>query len=326
MTSHASRLRIGVPASLSGKHARFGGQVRIGLEVWQSLDPSVELVVEDDHSEPGSLDVVLPRLAGQCDLLLGPYSTQLMRRAGRIGAALDRLIWNHGGSGDDVQAANPGYVVSVQTPAGRYAEPFVRHLAESGDLSPLRIVCGKGRFALQVAEGAARAAHEVGIPVVLGGLVDDSWNLFCAGSFDEDVEVVRRAHRPRVVCAVAAGVREFGASVGDPIGIYGVGQWFPGGGGEVALGVSEAEFVAAYERRTGVPPNYLAVQGVAAAIIATHCAVRAGGTGREELWSAAAGLETATLFGDFAIDPGTGRQTRHRAVLTRWEEQGPVSV
>ncbi|MFG6195946.1 hypothetical protein [Nonomuraea sp. JJY05] len=324
MTS--SRLRIGVPVSLSGKHARFGGQVRLGLDVWQSFDPSVELVVEDDHSEPGSLDVVLPRLAGHCDLLLGPYSTQLMRRAGRIAAALDRLIWNHGGSGDDVQAANPGHVVSVQTPAGRYAEPFVRRLAESGDHSPLRIVSGKGRFALQVAEGAARAAHAVDIPVVFGGPVDDSWNLFCAGSFDEDVEVVRQAGRARTICAVAAGVREFGAAVGDPRGIYGVGQWFPGGAGEVAFGVSEREFVAAYEKRTGVPPNYIAVQGVAAAIIATYCAARAGGTGRAELWTAAAGLEAATLFGDFAIDPGTGLQTGHRTVLTRWESQGPVAA
>ncbi|MEV1167229.1 ABC transporter substrate-binding protein [Nonomuraea sp. NPDC049784] len=315
-----------MPVSLSGKHARFGEQVEAGLEVWQALNPSVELIVEDDCSEPGTLDVILPRLAGQCDLLLGPYSTQLMRRAAGLGAALDQLIWNHGGSGDNVQAARPGHVVSVLTPASRYAEPFIRHLVETGDRSPLRIVHGKGGFARQVAEGAARAANEQGIPVVRGGLVEDSWNLLSAGSFDEDVEVVKRAGRSRVVCAVAAGVREFGAAVGDPRGIYGIGQWFPGLGGEAAVGISEGDFLAAYRDRAGKLPDYPAVQAVAAAIIATHCAERAGGTGRAELWSAAAGLETVTLFGDFAIDPRTGAQTGHRTALTRWESAGPVAV
>ncbi|MEQ4715674.1 ABC transporter substrate-binding protein [Nonomuraea sp. B19D2] len=315
-----------MPVSRSGKHARFGRQVGLGLEVWRALNPSVELIVEDDRSEPGTLDVALPRLAGQCDLLLGPYSTQLMRRAGGIGAALGCLIWNHGGAGDDVQTAHPGHVVSVLTPASRYAEPFIRHLVRSGDRSPLRIVYGKGGFARQVADGAARAANEQGIPVVRGGLVEDSWNLLCAGSFDEDVEAVKKAGRSRVVCAVAAGVREFGAAVGDPRGIYGIGQWFPGLAGEAAVGISERDFLAAYHDRAGEPPDYPAVQAVAAAIIAIHCAERAGGTGRAELWSVAAGLRTVTLFGDFAIDPGTGLQTGHRTALTRWESDGPVAV
>ncbi|MFB9626636.1 ABC transporter substrate-binding protein [Nonomuraea helvata] len=319
-------LRIGAPVSLSGRHARFGEQVELGLTTWRALDPSVELIIEDDRSEPGTLDVVLPRLAGQCDLLLGPYSTQLMRRAARLGAALNHLIWNHGGAGDDVQAARPGHVVSVLTPASRYAEPFIRHLVEIGDLSPLRIMYGKGGFARQVADGAARAANEQGIPVVRGGPVEDSWNLLCAGSFDEDVAAVGRAGRSRVVCAVAAGVREFGTAVGDPRGVYGIAQWFPGLGGEPAVGISERDFLDAYRERAGRPPDYPAAQAVAAAIIAAHCAERAGGTRRAELWPAAADLRTATLFGDFAIDPRTGAQTAHRTVLIRWESDGPVAV
>ncbi|KAB8196683.1 ABC transporter substrate-binding protein [Nonomuraea phyllanthi] len=317
---------VGAPVSLSGRLAMFGAQVRLGLEVWQRLRPSVDLLIEDDHGEPRSLDVVLPRLAGRCDLLLGPYSTLLMRRAGDIATALDRLIWNHGGAGDDVQTAHPRHVVSVPTPASRYAEPFVRHLAETGDRSTLRIVHGKGGFARQAAEGASRAAHEHGIPVVHGGPVEDGWNLFCAGSFEEDVELVKRARHSPAVCAVAAGVREFASAVDDPRGIYGVGQWFPGGGHHAALGVSEREFVAAYQDRTGEPPSYPAVQAVAAAILATHCADLAGGHSRAELRAVVAGLETSTLFGDFAIDPRTGRQTGHRTVLTRWGEGGPVAV
>ncbi|MET8047501.1 hypothetical protein ABZU75_07840 [Streptosporangium sp. NPDC005286] len=66
---------------------------------------ALELVAEDDQSDPKVLEAVLCGLANRCDILLGPYSTRLMRRAGNLAAELGRLIWNHGGSGDDVEAA-----------------------------------------------------------------------------------------------------------------------------------------------------------------------------------------------------------------------------
>ncbi|MGP3912826.1 hypothetical protein [Nonomuraea sp. 10N515B] len=322
------RLRIGVPLSLSGRYARFGEQVGLGLDIWRGFNPSMELIAEDDRSDPEVLEGVLRRLSPRCDLLLGPYSTRLMRRAGRIAAELDRLIWNHGGSGDDVEAAHPGHVVSVLTPTSRYAEPFVRHL---GNRDPLWIAEGKGSFGRQVAAGAQACADELGIPVIRVGPGDalpgdGSWNLLCAGSFDEDVEVIKRAWSPRVVCAVAAGVREFGDAVDDPRGIYGVGQWFPGSGGEAAIGMGERDFVLAYRDRSGRSPDYPAVQAAATAIIATHCAAEAGSAEREEVWAVAGALETSTLFGAFAIDPRTGLQVGHRAVLTRWEADGPVAV
>ncbi|MGP3958232.1 ABC transporter substrate-binding protein [Nonomuraea sp. 3N208] len=302
----------------------------LGLEVWRSLDDSAEVIVEDDRSDPDVLEHVLRALSERCDILLGPYSTGLARRAGDVVAGLDRLLWNHGGSGDDVEAAHPGYVVSVPTPTSRYAEPFVRHLAESGNRSRLWIAEGKGSFGRQVAGGAEACAREWGIPVSRIGSGDSlpaygEWNLLCAGSFDEDVEVIKQAGGPRVVCAVAAGVRDFGEAMDEPRGIYGVGQWFPGGG-YAELGVSEREFLDAYRERSGTFPDYPAVQAVATAIIATHCAAEAGSTGPEELWGVAAALETTTLFGAFAIDPHTGLQVGHRAVLTRWEADGPVAV
>ncbi|HEX4812808.1 MAG TPA: ABC transporter substrate-binding protein [Nonomuraea sp.] len=317
-------LRLGAALSLSGRHARFGRQAGLGLEVWRSLGGGAEVTVEDDRSDPDVLEQVLRGLAGRCDVLLGPYSSQLARRAGDVAAGLDRLLWNHGGSGDDVGTAHPGHVVSIPTPAGRYAEPFLDHLAASGDLSPLWIAEGRGRFGRQVAAGAAARAAERGIPVVRaapGAALPESgsWNLLCAGSFEEDVEVITRAGRPGVVCAVAAGVREFGTAVGDPRGVYGIGQWCPGRGAEPLIGVTERDFVEAYEARAGVPPDYPAVQAAAAAIVAVHCAGLAGDTARERLWPVAAALETRTLFGAFLIDPGTGAQVGHRAVLTRWQ-------
>lgn len=85
MTSH-QRVRVGACLSLSGAFARFGAQAARGLETWQSLDGAADLVVEDDRSDPGTLEAALRYVAPRCDVLLGPYSTRLMRAARRLAA------------------------------------------------------------------------------------------------------------------------------------------------------------------------------------------------------------------------------------------------
>jgi hypothetical protein len=296
-------------------------QAAAGLAAWRALDGDAELVIEDDGSDPARLAVAIRSVAGRCDLLLGPYSTQLMRSAARALADGDGVIWNHGGSGDDVCAALPGRIVSVPTRAGRYAEPFLRLVAGSGARAPLWIAAGRGSFGRQVAAGAASFASSLGLEVWRSGPppAGGEWDLLSAGVFEDDVGMVRRALAapapPRRVCSVAAGVRDFAGAVATPDGVYGVAQWFPGSSGSALLGPGEAEFLAAFG---GSAPDYPAVQAAAAAVVATHCARLAGDTAPGPLWTAAAGLDTSTLFGGFRIDGSTGVQVAHETVLVRW--------
>jgi ABC-type branched-subunit amino acid transport system substrate-binding protein len=329
------RLRVGACLSLSGRYARFGRQAARGLDVWRSLDGAADLIVEDDRSDPRTLEAALPWVAARCDVLLGPYSTRLTRAAGRLAAGAGWLMWNHGGSGDDVEAAYPGHIVSVLSPASQYAEPFIRHLAARPNATPLWIAHGRGSFGRQVAAGAEASARRAGIETARlrpGDAVPPGppkrWDLFSAGSFEEDVALVRRARaapgRPRAVCAVAAGVREFRAAAGDVEGAFGVGQWFPGVVRAARLGPAEGEFLAAYAAAGGAVPDYPAVQAAAGAVLAVHCARQAGGSARDLLWDAALALDTQTLFGGFRIRPSDGVQAGHQAVLVRWTAEGPV--
>jgi hypothetical protein len=73
-------------------------------------------------------------------------------------------------------------------------------------------------------------------------------------------------------------------------------------------------------------PDYPAVQAVAGAVLATHCARQAGSVTRDALWAAACALDTSTLFGGFRIDPVTGAQVKHRTVLVRWGAEGPFAM
>lgn len=336
----AARLRIGACLSLTGRFGQFGRQAALGLEGWRSLDGTAELLIEDDRSDRRTLEAILPDVAGRCDILLGPYSTILMRAAGHIAAGHDRLIWNHGGSGDDVERAHPGHVVSVLTPTSRYAEPFLRHIAAgAGQPRPLVIVTGPGSFGRQVTDGAAKTADQLGLRPVRAEAGDqlppaaapDGWDLFSAGVFEQDAGLVAKVlslpDPPLRVCAIAAGVREFAHAVSNPGGVFGIAQWFPGASHKAVIGPGEDDFLRAYAVAGGGVPDYPAVQAAAGAALAVHCARLAGSTGRGELWAAASELDTSTLFGGFRIGHD-GAQTGHQTVLVRWSDGrlGPVGA
>jgi ABC-type branched-subunit amino acid transport system substrate-binding protein len=335
MTDHLDhQIRVGACLSLSGRYARFGSQAARALEVWRALDGHVDLVIEDDQSDLDVLRRILPRVAGASDVLLGPYSTQLVRAAAAMASAEGWLLWNHGGSGDDVENSHAGYLISLLTPASRYPEHFIRRVLNRKDIE-LWIVSAKGSFGRQVAEGADRAARRAGIRtrrLEHGGAwpsrtPSEPWALFSAGTFEQDVETVRRARDhpdpPRMIGAVAAGVQEFAAEVEHPDGIYGVGQWFPGAvANSPEIGPSESNFLTAYANRTKTRIDYPGVQAIAGAALAVHCARSTGTTGPQRLWAEAAALDTETLFGGFKIDPVTGAQLKHEAVLVRWGRGG----
>lgn len=80
------------------------------------------------------------------------------------------------------------------------------------------------------------------------------WTLLSAGTFEEDTQAVLQArnlpHAPRLICAVAAGVREFNQIISEPAGIFGIAQWFPRNGPPAAVGPSEDEFLSAYLKMT----------------------------------------------------------------------------
>jgi hypothetical protein len=189
-----------------------------------------------------------------------------------------------------------------------------------------------------VASGAQAYARELGLTSVTSGAADEilthelpeGWALFTAGTFEEDIETILRARNlapdPRLICAVAAGVREFQRAIKDTAGTFGIAQWFPSSGQHSTLGPTEAEFLGAYTNAAGIFPDYPAVQAAAGAVLATHCAALAKGTSRAPLWSAATALETSTLFGRFKIAPVTGVQVSHQTVLIQWTAGGPQAI
>lgn len=322
--------------------ARFGRQAAAGLHAWAALQPGdVELRIEDDRSDAAGIPRLISQLGSSCDVVLGPYSSALMRAAATGLAETRTLLWNHGGAADDVQRSRPGQIVSVLTPARRYSEPFLRRVSGPAGVERLLIIHGKGGFARQVAAGVESVGCASGLQVesfviergspgrsnaaaaAAGG---KRLAVLCAGSFEEDLDSVRAVRSwsdpPSVICAVAAGVREFGSAVAEPIGIHGIAQWLAGRPDGLGLGPTEEQFVAAFRAFTGSLPDYPAAQAAATAALAVHCVEVAGSTHPAAVWDAAVRTEVRTFFGDFAIQGETGEQIAHETVLTLWTDTG----
>src|SRR5205085_2901784 len=107
-----------------------------------------------------------------------------------------RVVWNHGGSADEVETLP--WLVSLASPTSRYLAAVVEAVA--GDVPGARILvgAGPGSFGRAAAQGARDAAAALGLAVV--GVVApedvpdhvDADVLLLAGSFDDDVAVIRR--------------------------------------------------------------------------------------------------------------------------------------
>jgi ABC-type branched-subunit amino acid transport system substrate-binding protein len=295
-------------------------------------------MIEDDESDPARVRQCIRRLASSCDVLLGPYSGTLMRAAAAALSDSGILLWNHGGAADDVQRRPGAGIVSVLTPASRYSQPLLRHLSGLANVERLLIVHGRGGFAQQVSAGAGSAARREGMQVeyllagppwtqpTVASRRADHLVLLCAGSFEEDLQSVSWvrswSRQPVVVCAVAAGVREFGGRFRDPIGVLGIAQWIAGGRSRPQVGPAEEQFIEAYRSLTGSAPDYPAAQAAAAAALAIHCIEAAGSTDSKAVWKAAVDTRTRTFFGEFAVDKESGEQTTHSTVLTVWAREG----
>jgi branched-chain amino acid transport system substrate-binding protein len=302
--------------SLTGRYERQGTEAAEAVRLWAET-AGVQLTLVDDQ---GSKEVALQAYAGWVEtagLLIGPYASGLVRAIAPLVRDAGRVLWNHGGSADDL--AQPG-IASLPAPASSYFDGVVDEAADH-KVSRLIVVQAPGPFARAVAEGAMARASERGIDgqtveasAVEAEDVGDT-ALLVAGPFEHDAAVVRglrhRDQSPALLAAVAAGISAFGRELGEAAeDVLGPVQWWPNAE-TPKIGPSGIGFVTQYQRRTGREPSYPAAQAAAAGYLANA----AHGLGLEAKdvprWT------TSTLLGDFGLND-VWRQVGHRTTTVRW--------
>ena len=92
------------------------------------------------------------------------------------------------------------------------------------------------------------------------------------------------------------------------------------------LGPSAQEFVARFRASNHSEPDYPAAQAYAAGLL-TMAAIRAAGSlNPARIRAAFSDLRTTTFFGDFAIEPVSGRQIGHKMLLIQWHAGRKVII
>jgi hypothetical protein len=235
------------------------------------------------------------------------------------------LLWNHGGSADDL--ARP-LVVPVAAPASTYFWGAVE-LAHRRGLLRVVLVRGRGRFASAVVSGAHHRAEELGLTVRQFPLAEwaSAWSsadaaILVVGTFMDDVTMVgqiRTAPEPGLLACVAAGLPEFGLRLGPAAdGVLGPVQWVSHPA-TPEVGPAGSDFSQRYVREHGEAPGYVAAQAAAAGYLAAEA------HRREYAPDQLIGWRTTTMLGAFALDE-SWRQVGHSPTTVEWRRgrQEPV--
>lgn len=281
------------------------------------------------------------------NLLLGPYGSAITLAVADLAERAGKILWNHGGSSDEIFRRGFRYLVATASPASDYLRALPRWLATNRpSLCRIAIVhSARGTFGAQVARGIVEAATAAGefvtetvryAPGTVTPALDEIRRvapdvLVLAGRFEDDVLMIRARSRwpacVRQTAAVAAGVRAFGEELGDEAeGVIGCSQWEPTTATADVHGPDSQWFTGSFRERFGSVPEYTAAASFAAGLVASECIRRAQSLDDDRLRAVAGGFDLTTFYGRFRIDPATGRQIGHRVVLIRWRQGRKIAL
>lgn len=352
---------VGLAVARSGRYAPLGRQVLAGVECWVAdvnatggiapgggaRRPVVLQVIDDESDE----QVLAARLGGllertPVDLLLGPYGSGLTLAASRVADAHGQVLFNHSGSADRIFTQGFRRHVGIISPASGYfvgafdalraAAPQARRVALFSAASGFPEAVAAGLTARVAAAGCELVAHERYAPdcddfrARLRVLGEVDW-LFGVGRLEDDLrlaeQIAELGPAPAAQVFVAAGVDRFGAALGHMAeGCLGPSQWEAQARGGWDVGPGPQAFAERYRAQTGAAPDYPAAQGYAGGLVAQRCAETAVSLAPDAVYAAACGARFRTLYGAFAIDPGTGRQQAHQMLVTQWQDGRRVIV
>ena len=358
-------ITVGIPISLTGQFSSQGVQALQGVTYWVEdtnargglhLDEHgknlpVRLVHYDDESTPGATRLVTRKLITEdyVDLLFGPYSSSLTLACASVTENLGMVLWNHGGSSDEVQRRGFSRVVSILAPASSYLRGVVDFLM---DKSPhMRTVAilrsARGSFPEAVAGGFERYATENGWQVVYEEAYQPSEVDFKAavariqaakpdvvigvGRIQDDLElgreIVSANMKAEAMALVASGVSLFGTEMGSSAeGFIGPSQWESGAAYTPDHGPAVEELRLRHKGFRDGGADYTMAQGYAVGLIAEHCLMEAGATDGRRLMEAAYRLNCTTFYEPFKIHRRVGAQVGRQVCLVRWVDGRKVVV
>jgi branched-chain amino acid transport system substrate-binding protein len=358
-------IRIGASLSQTGTYAPFGATQLRGYQLCIKhtnekggvLGRKLELVVEDDQSQPATAARIYEKLITQdkVDAILGPYGSPVLEAVADVAEKHRMPMMAATGATSSIFKKGRKFVFMVLSPAETYFDGLIDMAAKRG-LKTLAVVYEDTLFPGASARGTVDLAKKKGLHVVLAEVYPKGTTDFAPiltkvraanpdvlavpTYFDDAVTVSRKLKELNV------NPRMFGASAGvdlpkfyEVLGrtaefVYGSSQWEPelvtlraGGLIPVARQYPGArEFVESYKREfPGADLSYQSASGYGGCQILVEALKRAGSLAGEKLREAILKMDLHTVFGAFKVDQD-GLQIAHKTLMFQWQDGKKVIV
>ncbi|MGH7801736.1 MAG: amino acid ABC transporter substrate-binding protein [Thermodesulfobacteriota bacterium] len=357
-------IKLGVSISLSGRYSNQGRESFEGFNLWvKDANQSggipvrkygkklpVKLIYYDDGSSADKCQRLIERLIveDKVDVLIGPYSSGLTLSAVPIADKYKKILWNHGGSSDEIFEKGLTYIVSAITPASRYLTGII-DMVRNIDKEAKKIALFQAKdsgFSVSVAKGAGRYGREKGFQVtnfkyqsgtkdfssLLKQLKEDSPDIILgAGRAEDDLMLARQIleHRvsAKVIGLVVAGIKHFKEELGKDAEFFlGPSQWERGIKIKPDFGPTPEEFFKRFKDAYGKEPDYTAAQGYNIGLVIQKGIEESGTPEDISIRQTIKKMEFKTFYGDFKIDPATGNQIGHRILIVQWQSDNKFIV
>jgi branched-chain amino acid transport system substrate-binding protein len=346
-------IAVGLSVSTSGRFQLEGQQALHAILFWQShvnaqggipvgsVSRPVRVIWYDDEGRVSRTRENVLRLLrdDSVDFLLGPYSSHLTMAAAEIAEELKKILWNYGGTSDEIFSRGWRYIVGISSPASDYFRALPHSLAKQDpELRRIWVLYpAKGTFGRQVSRGLIESARDTGhsvhsVPIdtpvensdAIVAMLHEATPeaIVLAASFEDELAIMRSRSRwpttVRAVAAVAAGIASFGSEMGQAShGVIGPSQWEPDINFPSIVGPSSEWFGHAFQKEFGTAADYVAAAAFAAGLIASECIRRAVSLDNNKLRDVASRLDCNTSYGRFRVDPQTGKQVGHRVLIVQ---------
>ncbi len=358
-------IRIGASASKTGAYAALGQNQLRGYQLCVKytnekggvLGRKLELVVEDDQSQPATAIRIYERLITheKVDLVLGPYGSPMTEPVINLTEKHRMPMVAPTVGTTSIFKQGRKFIFMVYSPGEVYLEGFVELVARNG-LKTIALIYEDTIFPHAVVKGVSELAKKRGLQVVFAeayprGTTDFSAILtrvrattpdaFGAVTYFDDAVAVTRQMKelnlnPKMYAAtIGVGQPEFYKQLGRTAEfVYGPSQWEPEfvtirAGGLIPIArqyPGAREFVEAHHREyPGADLSYQTAAGYAGCQVLTEAVKRAGSLDKEKIRDAILKLDFNTVFGAFRVD-ADGLQIAHKMVTVQWQEGKRVIV
>ena len=344
------KIRLGLSATLTGSLSLQGIDSFNGLTLWAEFQNSlggiyvkeigsglpVDLIYLDDKSDPALTKEITAHLINheEVDLLLGPYSSSLSLACAEVAENSGRVVWNYGGSTDEILGDKYKNTVTLITPASRYLDPYLEFIKDRHDRGPaIAIVYAEDSgFSRQVSGGAIRfciennIAHKIytyrsgtdNFLDIIGKIRVDSINtVIGVGRYEDDLRFAPHLEGFNA-CLPAAAIDQFHTELGiRSNGFCSISQWEPEMNFIPDFGIDSAVFTELYSNRFGKIPDYVSAQSFNIGVVLSHFIEKLGTINEIRLKEEILNSRFKTFYGDFS---GGNSYGGHKTVATQWQD------